>query len=108
MTTMRKFRKSKIVPASNEGRALMTFLFVLMLSMSYAAAEIMSSIESKIDGIIVALIGLGVMMYGKGSTDDPTDWAAIAVGAVITIVGVGMIGGDSFYNSLRSFWNFLR
>lgn len=86
----------------------MTFLSVLMLSMGYAAAGIISSVESKIGGIIVALIGLGVMMYGKGGEEDATDWATIAVGALITIAGVGMIGGASFYDSLRSFWDFLR
>lgn len=105
---MRQERKSKIVPTSIEGRAIMMFLSVLMLSMGYVAAGIGSAIESKLPGIIVALIGLGVMMYGKGSTDDPTDWLAIAIGAIITIVGVGMIGGVGFYSSLRSFADFLR
>lgn len=84
---------------------LVSFLFVVVL-MPFASAGVISAIESNIGGIIVTLFGFGLLTatvgYGFGG------FKTGLVGAFAFIVGLGMIGGVSFWNSFKELWNMLK
>lgn len=101
---MNKLKKSKIVPSSLLGKIVALSLVVLMVTMDYASAGIMSTLSSErvVMGLIITVVGIALLIYGKGSTDEASDIWVLFIGALVVFAGLGMIGGTSFFNSLKN------
>jgi len=106
VSKMNQSKKPKENYISQSSMIIVAFLF--MVAMPLVSAGIISSIESKIGGILVTLFGLGLLTAGTGAVGGSTHLKTAIIGGFTFIVGLGMIGGASFWDSFGRLWNWLR
>lgn len=80
---------------------------LLLLALPLATAGIIGSIEAKINGIIITMFGFAMLSIGTG-VGGKTHIKTGIIGAFVFIVGLGMIGGASFWDSFSRLWNWMK
>lgn len=87
---------------------VVSVIAILVLVMPFASAGIITSLESKIGGILVTLFGFSMLSVGTGAVGSSTHLKTGIIGGFTFVIGLGMIGGVAFWDSFSRLWNWLK